>query len=557
MCVRLTDLPDFPEESKIDTLEKEFSFWDLLDIKASVYHRLAPHIKQYNDNLPSTKGKLRSGEIATAKILLHLMALEMERIRRERPNDYAFYLSESIDSFPVSTNRGQLCTLLDNQYCKSTLSSYLLRLQSCGFIVRKTNTSRVQKIITDKKGKKTNCTIQMSNGRGNIIYFINKTLLIKRTSGLELLEHLGKTPKFGKFSSIDNQSFIPPQSKNLEQSLNDFQRTTLKIYSNTSANVERNVTTSLNSFSAPAGGQESNGHKKSKPEPSQFGEERKEKRNSGGEIKHIGDLLPGVKREKPINLEALERRRRYSVYVEYEQRFVNRLPRRGEDYHVFLLYQQVRHLIYPKMSEMTWQGQEVQIKTFLALHLRRLDSDAEENYLRISRAIFMVYKYLERDKKRFVYAPMTWLRLDTQMKAGTLKKAVDEWVPRERKLFLMSINRSQKFMAWQKITIQSDLMFAGMNLSLRQGMGNAIDKVKRGKDKLQEICSDYDLSSEKTNEVLQDFETKCMSIMAGISEKGKRERVPTLRELYEPEKRKNTRKRSWKKIIDNLPTIND
>ena len=227
MCV--DNLPDFPEgKSKMKEREDaERTFWDLLDIKATIYHRLAPHIKQYNDSLPSKKGKLRCGELAVVKVLLHLMALEMERMRKETPGNYAYYLSQEIDYFPVSTNRGQLCTLLDNHYCKSTLSNYLIRLQACGII-----NSRSREIYVDENGKKRSRIVQMQSGRGDIIHFINKDLLVKRISYEELQNMENLKNQLGKFSSIENQQVSRPQNENSERPLDCFQKKTLKIKEN-------------------------------------------------------------------------------------------------------------------------------------------------------------------------------------------------------------------------------------------------------------------------------------------------------------------------------------
>ena len=564
MCV--DNLPDFPMQKPKEEKRKdaERTFWDLLDIKATIYHRLAPHIKQYNDSLPSCKGKIRSGESSVAKVLLHLMALEMERMRKDAPRDYAYYLSSEIDCFPVSTNRGQLCTLLDNHYCKSTLSSYLIRLQSCDIIKRKINTSRSHEFYTDENGKKQSRVVRLKGGRGNIIYFINKDLLVKRISFEEMQNMSNLEGEIGKFSTIDNQRVIPVQSKKLEHSQNDFQRTTLKIYSNNSGNCEEDATASPILSSAPAGGQESEGNKKSKPCPPTF--KARPIETSGGGRKLSAFFKEAFDYERKgdsldlPDLNALERRRKYILSIEYEQRFVHRLPAEREEYYVFLLCEQIRNLLYPKISMDTWQQQDVQIRTLLTLHLRRLKNDMKDNYLQLSRAIYMVYKHLQRNEKNYIYGALTWLRLDDKMKSGTLKKVVDEWVPRERIVLQKKFSKDLKFLAWQKITVRSEIMFANMTLTLRQGMLNAIEEVKINGEALRVMCRAHDLSFEKEEQIVQDFQEKCVSVLAGMTEQGMKKRVPSMKELYVPKKRKNANKKygtkeSWEKVLNNLPTI--
>ena len=565
MCV--DNLPDFPLEKSKNRKEEdaERSFWDLLDIKATIYHSLAPHIKQYNDNLPSRKGKLRRGESAVAKVLLHLMALEMERMRKEVPRNYAYYLSNEIDCFPVSTNRGQLRTMLDNHYCKSTLSSYLIRLQACGIIKRKINTSRSREIYVDENGKKQSRIIHLESGRGDIIYFINKDLLVKRISYVEIQTLGNSQSPIGKFSSIDNQPVIRPESENSEQPLSFCQRKTLKIKENKkgdcgeSEDYRKATPLSLLLPSAPAGGQESEGHKKSKSCLPTFSATIKE--NPGGAHK-IGsffeEILKGREKKEVLpDLAEIKRKRQYFLSIEYEQRFTNRLPPEGEAYYVFLLCEQIKYLLYPKVELNIWEQQDVQIRTLLALHLRRLTNNLKDNYLQLSRAVYMVHKHLQRHEKSYIYGVLTWLRLDDKMKGGTLKKVVDDWVPRERRLLQTKFSKDMKFLTWQKITVRSEMMFANLSSSLRQGLLNTLENVKMNKEALQEMCREHGLPLEEEEQIVNDFEEKCVSVLSGMTDQGMKHRVPSLKELYTPIKRKDDRKKAWEKIIKNLPKIKE
>jgi len=211
----IQNIPDLRTDAAQNGLDS-WSFWDMIDLKAVNHTGIPEFVVKYNVSLPSRKGKLRSGEKDVAKTLIYLMATEMEAMRTESPNDYLFYLSDKIDSIPVSTNRGQLATMLDKCYCKETVGNHLMRLQDSGLITRKMNTSRVRQRHTDENGNVTLIQQTAKNGRGDIIYFINKSVLYFKTdivNNLEIIENQGKmTTK----SSTDNQAIkleVPGEKK--------------------------------------------------------------------------------------------------------------------------------------------------------------------------------------------------------------------------------------------------------------------------------------------------------------------------------------------------------
>lgn len=169
----------------VETIDaKEWSFWSLVDLTAAHRHGIPQFIRKHNSDLPSHKGRIRSGGSAVAKSLLYLASKQMEERREVSPIDYDYYLSDKIDCIPVITNFSELQKMLHDCYTKGTISSYIKLLIKCGIIKRKLRSSRNVKPTKSKSLNPNSTTSASSKKRGDMILFINKEIFfwVKRVS---------------------------------------------------------------------------------------------------------------------------------------------------------------------------------------------------------------------------------------------------------------------------------------------------------------------------------------------------------------------------------------
>ena len=501
---------------------EQWSFWDLIDLGGSHRYGVAETIRKYNFSLPSCKGRLRGGESALAKILLHLMSLEMEKKRKESPANYYYYLSDKIDCIPVATNRGQLRTMLDCFYSKNTIGSYIGRLMEAGIIKRKLNTSRVKQSLTDEFGNVSIVKKVVDKGRGDMLLFINKEVLFWAH---ELVTDADKTdvdkPTVGSevddFSPIENQGLSCGKTQNLGQSLQESLET-----------LKRN---------------KNKGGKDAAELPSGFSAIAEERKQIGGKASRscpprqvpsfVVNASPGFVPGGGASKQDI-----YREKVNFEQRFISRLPQNDLDYFTMLLFEQLRGQIYPHFSNDVMQMKEVQAKTLLMLHLKRLEGSIFENYQIVSRAIVLTRNWLAQDENRYVYDILTWLRVDGEYKSGTLLRVIEEWIPKEQKRLLLNVEEDQQLLAWQYATVKADLLFFSFAKSLRKGFHTGLTTARTAAKNLRVFCEEADISSNSKNTIMNNFMERVNIILHQTGEKGKRGQVLPLQEIYKIKKRK-------------------
>ena len=501
---------------------KQWSFWDLVDLGVSHRCGVAEAIRKYNLSLPSCKGRLRGGESLVAKILLHLMSLEMEKKRLESPADYYYYLSDKIDCIPVATNRGQLRTMLDAFYSKNTIGSYIGRLMDCGIIKRKLNTSRVVQRVKDKDGNVSRLKRITDKGRGDMLLFIDKKILywvreVAVDAPQVMTEETVDTPKMGNFSPIENQGLSSGKTQNLGQPLKD----SLETLKRKKKKCGKGAAELPACFSASAEGRKQIGDKASRSCPP---------RQVPNFVVNEGlGLVPGDAARK----EAI-----YREKVNFEQRFISRLPQNDLDYFTMLLFEQVRGQIYPHYSADVIQMKEVQTKSLLMLHLKRLEGSLFENFQTISRAIVLSHNWLAQDEKRYVYDILTWLRVDDAYKSGTLRHVIEDWIPKERRRLALNLENDQPFLAWQYATAKAELLFFSFAKKLRKGFHNAITGAQTSVKNLRAFCQELGLSLSAQTKIINGFVDRINVILRQTKEVGKRGQILSLQEIYKIKKRK-------------------
>ena len=461
-----------------------------------------------------------------AKILLHLMSIEMERMRVEAPADYYYYLSDKIDCIPVSTNRGQLRTMLDAFYSKNTIGSYIGRLMDCGIIKRKLNTSRVTQRVKDEDGNVSFVKKVTDKGRGNMLLFINKEVLfwVQEVVSDEPESDVNKlevTPTTDDFSPIENQGFSYGKTQNLGQSLQDSLET-LKRNQNKCGKGAAELPSYISSV--PSEERKQIGDKASRSCPP--------RQVPNFVVNELERFVPGGGRPYVDN---------YYEKVNFEQRFVSRLPQDDLDYFTMLLFAQVRGQIYPHFSDAAVQMKEKQAKKLLMLHLKRLGGSLFENFQVLTRAISLTKNWLAAKQERYVYDILTWLRVDGEYKSGTLLRVIEEWIPKERSRLAVILEKDKKLLNWQTVSTKAELLFASFAKKLRKGFHVAIAAARNAAKSLRTFCEEAGINGARRTQIMDDFMEKVNIILQQTAERGKRGQILTLQEIYKFKRRDNER----------------
>jgi len=450
-----------PIDSPVESDITQISFWKLLDMDATISGSMKTLKESYNASLPSAKGRVRSPEYTTAKILVYLMAHEMEKLRLTKPEIYKIYLSDDCEYLPVSTNRGQLRTMMDEEYSLRSYSNFIDRLLDSQIILRKRNTSRLREKIVDKQGKVQEIIRLAPNGRGDFILHVNKKAL---TFNPVLLPS-------------DNQAVTSPQVQNLQQP-HSFE--TIKISNNNGGNVEK---------------------ESAEPRPSIL--HRNRLRNEGN--RPTDSTNPSAYFEK----------------LEFENRIQRNLPRNQKDYFATLLFMQVKRGLYSKYSVDYLRQIEPHAKNLLRLHLQRLEQPIELAFQTVSRAIQLVKRYLETHPDAYLYNILTWLRIDDEYISGTLKVVVDQWVPKEEKRLLAYENQRADFVKWQYAVRYVDKVFLEVTKAFSSGFHSALFECQNGLKRIDSLFEKYELPQSTRTVLRKRYVDRISAIACEVKQLGK------------------------------------
>jgi len=456
----------------------DYSFWDILDMDATFSTSMRKMKETHNDLLPTNKGRVRSPEYTTAKLLVHLLGHEMEHARKARPDLYKLYLSNQVDCLPVHTNREQLRTLMDEEYSVRSYSNFIDRLMDAGIILHKRNTSRVVKRTVDENGKVHKVITVTAAGRGNFILYINKKALTFHAA-------------FAKNESTDNQRVTKGQEQNLQQS-HDILKETLKIIKNKRGDVENGSALPAKSEKTAAKASENIGIRN--------------EGNCNAETTNSGAMTPSAE----IYVEKLSR----------DNLIAKKLPKNDKDYFATLLFSQMKKQVYPKYTEETMTRIEPHAKNLLRLHLQRLNYPIEESFQRVSRAIYLAARYLETHPKAYVYAPMTWLRIDDEYQSGTLKTIVDEWIPKEEKRLLVYDNHLSEMVKWQYAVRFTDKVFLEVVMQLKKSFSLGLKACKTGFGRLDTQFEKYELSESVRKQLKKRYADRMSAVITEMERLG-------------------------------------
>lgn len=490
------------------------SFRDSLDIKATFSSSFRDMKMEYNDS--RKKDRIKEGETTTAKILTTLLIEEMDYLRKNQPKDYLFYLSGNIDSMPVMTNRGQLRTMMDEEYSLRTYSNFIKRLTAAKFILRKSNTSRMRTKVIEEDGTVRYEHKIAKNGRGDFKLFINKKALSFRYSFVEKPENLvlGLNSK-----AIENQLVSLPKTQKLQQPLNELKET-LKINNNNPlTGVEKGV-------AEPQ-------HSKVSCEQERMLKRRDEegsmqKNNSAAENpkKNLHKtILKSFSKER--NLDISTKGQTHLDKLSKDHEISRQLPEDDQNYYATLLFFQMIKLLYTHFADNYIEAVAPSAKNLLRLHLQRLNLPMELAFQTISRAINMTKQHLDTHENAYVYAPLTWLRVDDEYQSGTLKIVVDKWIPKEQKRLKVVKTTNQQFVNWQYAYHASDQLFMEVTKGMKKGFSTGLATYNAAFEKLDYYFDKYELPTPTRDRMRQQFADRTYAIL---------EKVDALDESNKPDK---------------------
>ena len=403
------------------------------------------------------------------------MAHEMEHLRQSKPEVYKMYLSKEVDYLPVSTNRGQLRKMMDEEYSIRSYSNFIDRLLDSQIILRKRNTSRLREKIVDDKGKVHQIIRLAPNGRGDFVLHINK----KALTFSPII-----SPLSGNKKSTDNQPVTSPQVQNLQQP-HSFE--TIKINTNNRGNVE-------NDSAAPS---------------QSMIPLRNLLRDEGNRnAEFIPENFEGQKYLKKLAL---------------ENRIEKRLPKKDKDFYATLLFMQVKRGLYAHYTHDYLEQIEPHAKNLLRLHLQRLEQPIELAFQTVSRAIQLVKRYLETHPKAYLYDLLTWLRIDGEYTSGTLKVVIDKWIPKEEKRLLVYENQRTDFIKWQYAVRYVDKVFFEVIQALRKGFHTGLAECANGLKRIESIFEKYELAPSTRQVLRKRYLDRISGITTELNQLGKPE----------------------------------
>lgn len=466
----------------------QISFWSLVDCGATQFgSSLQQFIDDYNKQCPTTtvtdklgrtrtcrKGLIRGNQTLVVRELIHTCFQQMEELRlsnnaEDQQRYYDYVTAAYIDGLPVIMNRGWIRSKIKKAACKSSIWNYLNQLQSAKIILTKQNTSRVRQEIVDELGHKTIVVDMNSNGRGDFILWLDVRLFawklrIRQSTGLE-----------------------SNQIQNIEQYTYDLTKTLKKEDNNCSKGVPIGTTVNLSPDAIASVTYKPNENGKmqsSAAAPRPVAPADKEKLQKEAKIKHL----------------------RQETHIDEQ------LPKKESVFWVTMLYHQLL-LLYPRLDRNYLSKVEKQIKELLYLHMVRLDLPAKDAFAKVSRGIELAQLWLSANPERYVYEPLTYLRLDEEYTTGTFRTVMDGWVAAEAKRLKVVNTKNQNLVKWQKAHAKMEQLFKNVMYSLHlHGYAHAKKTFGEADRQLAMYFGKLHLADETRAKVRRSFTDRCTNI---------------------------------------------
>jgi Fe2+ or Zn2+ uptake regulation protein len=507
----LLDKQQFPTE--------KLRFTDLFDLGSSYYGNLDQAISQFNDSLPPGRtvkdkrgfsrtykpvGYLRQAHRSLARQLMFIVKQQMDEVRRIDPEQFKSLLDE--DYFVITTNRGILRSMLNNDVSKSTIWNYLNQLMEAGIVSCKESTSRSRTIITNENGHQTVLYKPTDNGRGDFRLHIPKSLFHAKVVFLE-------KNKNNEFTGQNDD-----QIQNLEQSPdNPLIKRIKKNHCGQSHNEECGV--------LPTSEQKEPKTLKTNIKPELDSKKIPAGQKSGQKIAKI-HLIEGTGE----HISHYERIRKRKFMLNKSVGLV--LPKEGKGKYLALLYAQLVSQLYPQESYSNYlRDQEIEIKNMLSVHMIRTGLPEDQAFLRVSRGIYLAFLHLQKNEDSYIYGPLTYLRVDDEITRGTLKFVIDNWVRLEVERTNKAAKKGSDFIKWQYAYARSEDIFQRIVETVAQGYSQTKSAFREGFRELDTYCARIKISDKKREEVKHSLKSRCENIFQEIEKFASEEEDPIMRDI--------------------------
>lgn len=473
---------------------------DVIDYDRTLYNgRLFEMIEAYNDACPTTvvhdslgrTRTLKSGQFTgpnkdLAQHLVWLCTHQMEKLRKsDNTSDQMLYQAymES-DRLPVTTNRGELCRIMKGKnmikVSKSSLSTYIRKLQDAGIIIKKRNTT-LRKVFLDDG---TVIKEVADNGRGDFQLFLSKEIfhfqaafdhlsaegshqsdmdVEKPENGVGKAENdhpgQGNPASEAKKSAIENQGVAQSKEQNLEQCISN----------------KSNTENSINNNSGEAHCDESGVPSELKDDERLRLETYKLGRDSMAPVSAAARREISAADRPAAALDARETIQRKKEAMERKRELrdmVDRLtPSKERPFFVHVLFMEFVSMLYPDINREYLREIKPGLIMMLGTYLDLVPKESnKEGFRKLSRAIEMVWRYRQKHPGYQLYDPLHFLRMDYE---GGFYKVVTAWLLKEELRLKIKAEKRSTLLKWQKGQAFADDLFDIVIEGLRTGIANS------------------------------------------------------------------------------------
>lgn len=511
---------EYCEQSNIS----ESSIWGIIDLTQSQQAggKLKQRIRVHNINCPATtitdrlgrqrtyyKGLIQGTQHSLVQELMYLCLNYLETLRRSgSPHDqmlYRLYLQS--DRLPLVTNRKQLLDKLKAKGVrvgKTTISNHLQVLQQAGIILEKRNTRR--RVIQREDGT---AEIQLCEaGRGDFQLFLSKEIFAFKepfqalaSAGMpELDMHVEKPGKAVekpqrrpislKNAIIENQSVTSPNRLNLEQTISNSSKTK-KYINNKRGKVHAESGVS------------------SRPEnhvPEHSSEWKKMERSSS-----IPKKIPagrGEKTEAETSAAALNEReiRKQEDLAKFRKLCDGAkkvIPEKQRSFYLKMLQLQYIARLYPDLDRFYLSCIRRDLMRLFLTYFKAMPAEKDQDiFLKLSRAIEMIYEYRQRHPEYKLYDPLSFLRRDYEK---GFRRVVEKWVPEEAARLQLRAEKQSQLIVWQRALAYSEDLFKRVIETLQQGLARSSGTFNDAERKLREHLQSLNASPDLQERLQQAF----------------------------------------------------
>lgn len=482
-------------------------FRSLLNMDETKFFNLRRLFKEYNDSLPSKKGRINKNDVSLLRCLVEVTINDMNRLRKSNPEQYLNYLDDDLSDFiRIRITRRSMCVMMANdgaEVSEKTVYNCITRIMAAGdsFILdRETDQRRFKKrknadgtetllwkhVEVDAEGHHTiiyNAQKPTGKMRGETILKISKKMLVwdndfSNNVNAEIAE---------------NQPFSSLQKKNLPQT-NDEYLNKNKIIKNNSQQAGPIL--------------EGESSIQFLKETSPIGSGDKRQRNEDGKNREISAAAVGVSggvaavsgaNGAPV-YEMSEYLRRIA---EFDRFMANSQPDGKTEKYARFLYLMINDLIYPENTPWYIRVTEKQGISMIKGLLKATQLPLEYAYKYLATGVLKAQRFAEKHPEWKFQNIKVWL--DPNNTYGFKQIILDEWMPQNTYNLNKALDESEAkrrcVLTHQQATQLAYKVIEATTVS-HHSAGKLLQKNAR---RLIGYCKKWEISEVVTESALQNF----------------------------------------------------